>query len=82
LAAASPRGGGGSLLSVAAQLIEQLELAIEDLEKTQGAAEAQVEIAAPDIARAKRPRRPHRPSPDNLPVERIVEPATTASIRL
>jgi transposase len=30
------------------QLIEQLELAIEDLEETQGAEEAKAEIAAPE----------------------------------
>jgi transposase len=57
------------------QLIEQLELAIEDLEEAKGAEEAKVEIAAPDLVREKRTRAPRRPLPDNLPVERIVEPA-------
>lgn len=32
------------------QLIEQLELAIEDLEETQAIAEAKVQIAAPEAA--------------------------------
>src|SRR6266568_9039634 len=59
-------------------LVEQLELAIEELEETQAEQEAKAEIAAPEAAkdrRARNPRRPRRPLPDNLPVERIVEPA-------
>jgi transposase len=57
-------------------LVEQLELAIEDLEVTQAEQEAKAEIAAPQAApekRAQNPRPPRRPLPDNLPVERIVE---------
>ncbi|MEJ0050907.1 MAG: IS66 family transposase [Methylovirgula sp.] len=58
-------------------LIEQLELAIEDLEETQAAEATRVEIAAPEAAREKRARGPRGPRklPDDLPVERIVEPA-------
>src|SRR5580698_4752185 len=62
-------------------LVEQLELAIEDLEETQAEQEAKAEIAAPEAAKEKRaqnPRPPRRPLPDNLPVERIVEPAPCA----
>jgi transposase len=60
-------------------LIEQLELAIEDLEETQAEQDAKAEIAAPEAARrARNPRPPRRPLPDNLPVERIVEPAPCA----
>ncbi|MEA2910217.1 MAG: transposase [Bradyrhizobium sp.] len=62
-------------------LIEQLELAIEDLEETQAEQQAKAEIAAPEAAKEKRarhPRPPRRPLPDNLPVERIVEPAPCA----
>jgi transposase len=62
-------------------LVEQLELAIEDLEETQAEQETKAEIAAPEIAKQKRaqnPRPPRRPLPDNLPVERIVEPAPCA----
>src|SRR3979411_2517632 len=62
-------------------LVEQLELAIEDLEETQAEQETKAEIAAPEAAkqkRAKNPRPPRRPLPDNLPVERIVEPAPCA----
>ena len=58
-------------------LVEQLELAIEDLEETQAEQETKAEIAAPEAARQKRaqnPRLPRRAPPDNLPVERIVEP--------
>jgi transposase len=57
-------------------LIEQLELAIEDLEETQAEQDTKAEIAAPEAAKEKRaqnPRPPRRPLPDNLPVERIVE---------
>jgi transposase len=60
------------------QLIEQLELAIEDIEETQAEVEAKAEMAAPEAAKEKRartPRPPRKPLPDNLPVERIVEPA-------
>ncbi len=62
------------------QLIEQLELAIEDLEETQAATETTAEIAAPDAARKRRARAPRGPRklPDDLPVERIVEPAPCA----
>ena len=58
-------------------LVEQLELAIEDLEETQAEEEAKPEIAAPEAAKAPRRRAPRGPRklPDNLPVERIVEPA-------
>src|SRR6516165_10271906 len=57
-------------------LVEQLELAIEDLEETQAEKETKAEIAAPEAAkqrRAQNTRPPRRPLPDNLPVERIVE---------
>jgi transposase len=63
------------------QLIEQLELAIEDLEETQAEVEAKAEMAAPQAAKEKRdrtPRPPRKPLPDNLPVERIVEPPPCA----
>ena len=62
-------------------LVEQLELAIEDLEETQAEQETKAEIAAPEAAKQKRaqnPRPPRRPLPDNLPIERIVEPAPCA----
>ena len=62
-------------------LVEQLELAIEDLEETQAEQETKAEIAAPEAAKQKRaqnPRPPRRPLPDNLPVERIVEPTPCA----
>ena len=61
------------------RLIEQLELAIEDLEETQGEDETRVEIAAP-AAKEKRVRPPRGPRklPENLPVERVVEPAPCA----
>src|SRR5580700_8306887 len=60
-------------------LIEQLELAIEDLEETQGEEETRAEIAVP-AAKEKRVRSPRGPRklPDNLPVERVVEPAPCA----
>jgi transposase len=56
------------------QLIEQLELAIEDLEETQGAEEAKAEIAAPEATKEKHRRAPRGPRklPEDLPVERIV----------
>ena len=58
-------------------LVEQLELAIEDLEETQAEEETKAEIAAPEPAKAARRRAPRGPRklPDNLPVERVVEPA-------
>jgi transposase len=59
------------------QLIEQLELAISDLEESQAEEETKAEIAAPAAAKEKRARGP-RKLPDNLPVERIVEPAPCA----
>src|SRR6202046_2500241 len=62
-------------------LVEQLELAIEDLEETQAEQETKAEIAAPEAAKEKRaqnPRPARRPLPDNLPVERIVEPVPCA----
>ena len=62
-------------------LIEQLELAIEDLEETQAEQDTKADIAAPEAAkemRAHNPRAPRRPLPGNLPVERIVEPAPCA----
>ena len=66
-------------------LAEQLELAIADVEESQGAAEAEADIAAPAAAaveRQKRPARSRRPSlPDHLPVERIVYPAPCACAR-
>jgi transposase len=58
-------------------LVEQLELAIEDLEETQGEEVAKAEIAAPEAMR-QRPARGPRRLPDNLPVERVVEPAPAA----
>jgi transposase len=61
----------------ARHLIEQLELAIEDLEETQAAEEAKLEMTAPNGVKEKQaraPRQPRRPLPDNLPVERVVEP--------
>ena len=58
-------------------LIEQLELAIEDLEETEAEEETKAEIAAPETAKTQRRRQPRGPRklPDNLPVERVVEPA-------
>ena len=52
-------------------LVEQLELAIEDLEETQAEEETKAEIAAPEPAKAPRRRAPRGPRklPDNLPVE-------------
>src|SRR5260370_22094109 len=63
------------------QLIDQLELAIEDIEETQAEVEAKAEMAAPEAAKEKRartPRPPRKPLPDNLPVERVVEPPPCA----
>ena len=61
-------------------LVEQLELAIEDLEETQAAEETRAEITAPEPAKTQRQRRPRGPRklPENLPVERVVEPAPCA----
>ena len=63
-------------------LAEQLELAIADVEESQGAAEAEADIAAPEAAataRQSRSARSRRPSlPDDLPVERIVYPTPCA----
>ena len=61
-------------------LVEQLELAIEDLEEARGEAEAKAEMAAPEAAKKSRPHaaRGPRKLPDNLPVERHVEPAPVA----
>jgi transposase len=58
-------------------LVEQLELAIEDLEESQAEEEAKAEIAAPEPTKAprRRPQRGPRKLPENLPVERVVEPA-------
>src|ERR1700678_2671164 len=63
------------------RLVEQLELAIEDIEETQAEVEAKAEMAAPEAAKEKRaraPRPPRKSLPDNLPVERIVEPPPCA----
>src|SRR3978361_1412523 len=57
-------------------LVEQLELAIEDLEETQAEQETKAEIAAPEAAKEKLARNlrpPRRPLPDNLPGGRVVE---------
>ncbi|WP_426616105.1 IS66 family transposase [Bradyrhizobium sp. McL0616] len=62
-------------------LVEQLELAIEDLEETQAEQETKAEFAAPEAAKQKHgqnPRPSRRSLADNLPVERIVEPAPCA----
>ena len=61
-------------------LVEQLELAIKDLEATQAEEETKAEIAAPGAAKDRRARAPRRPRklPDNLPGERVVEPAPCA----
>jgi transposase len=57
-------------------LVEQLELAIADLEETQAEEETKAEISAPETSKAprRRPRRGPRKLPENLPVERVVEP--------
>lgn len=61
-------------------LVEQLELAIEDLEEAQGEEEAKADLAAPKAGKARPPRAPRGPRklPENLPVERVVEPAPCA----
>ena len=58
-------------------IVEQLELAIEDLEETQAEQETRAEIATPPSARTarRRPQRGPRKLPENLPVERVFEPA-------
>src|SRR5258708_28830358 len=63
------------------QLIDQLELAIEDIEETQAEVEAKAEMAPPEAAKEKRartPRPPRKPLPDNLPLERVAEPPPCA----
>src|SRR6202034_1093995 len=61
-------------------LVEQLELAIEDLEETQAEEEAKAETAAAAAAKERRARAPRGPRklPENLPVERVVERAPCA----
>src|SRR3981189_2999195 len=62
-------------------LAEQLQLRMKELEENHAEQETKAEIAAPEAAkqeRAQNPRPPRRPLPDNLPVERIVEPAPCA----
>ena len=61
-------------------LVEQLELAIEDLEEAQGEEETKAEIAAPAAGKEKRARTPRGPRklPDDIPVERVVEPRPCA----
>ena len=59
-------------------LVEQLELAIEDLEESQAAVEAETDLAVPDAVktRPESSRTRSRPTiPADLPVERIVYPA-------
>ena len=58
-------------------LVEQLELAIEELEETQAEEETKAEMSALATAKvhSRRPQRGPRKLPDNLPVERVVEPA-------
>ncbi|CAN2536057.1 hypothetical+protein [Methylocapsa aurea] len=50
-------------------LVEQLELAIEDLEEAQGAEEAKADLAAPKAGKTRAPRGPRGPRklPENLP---------------
>ena len=66
-------------------LVEQLELAIADIEESQGAAEAEADIAAPEAAAAacerRAPRSPRPKLPENLPVERVVYPVPCACDR-
>ena len=63
-------------------LVEQLELAIEDLEETQAEEETKAEISAPETGKAPQRRAPRGPRklPDNLPVERVVEPARAFAV--
>jgi len=56
-------------------LIEQLELAIEDLEESEAAEETKAAISASENTARRRAPRGLRKLPDNLPAERIVEPA-------
>jgi transposase len=58
-------------------LVEQLELAIEELEETKAIEEAKTEAADPGAAKTKRANTPRGPRiwPETLPVERIVEPS-------
>src|SRR4051794_8442360 len=62
-----------------AELVEQLELRLADLEESVAEEEASAELAPPPArpeARARAGRRPaRRPLPENLPRERIVYPA-------
>jgi transposase len=66
-------------------LVEQLELAIADLEETQAEVETKAEVAAPPTPERRRSmdgRKPaRRPLPDHLPRERIVYPAPCACDR-
>ncbi len=79
------------------QLIEQLALAIADLEETEAEEETKSEIAAPEKQKAKRERtgiKPaRRPLPDNLPASalsiqhfvlaaNVAAPACASSVRL
>ncbi len=62
-------------------LVEQLELAIEDLEETQAAVDAETDMAVPDAAKTRPERKRLRPRPSvpaDLPVERIVYPPPCA----
>jgi len=59
-------------------LIEQLELAIEDLEESEAAEETKAAFSVPENTVRRRASRGPRKLPDNLPVERIVEPAPCA----
>lgn len=61
-------------------LIEQLELAIEDLEETQAVEVTKADLATLGTSGEKRSRSPRGPRklPDDLPIERIVEPAPCA----
>ena len=66
------------------QLVEQLELAIADLEETQAEVETKAEITAAATIRhptseGRRPAR--RPLPDHLPRERVVHPAPCVCAR-
>ena len=63
------------------RVIEQLELAIADLEETESAAQTAADLAAPDPSRARsqsRARPARRPLPAHLPRERVVHPAPSA----
>jgi transposase len=66
-------------------LVEQLELAIEDLEETQAEEEARADIAAPGVAKDRRARAPRGPRklPDNQSWPRLSEqrPAAVKWIR-